>query len=115
MLIGLSVSCCVSDIARGKVELGDVAYIIGAVDPGQNGENVEGIIAQYNRTYWRFCDKGEGERVFRQLWGNGMILCPRANGGPVLNIADGHWLNSLQIYSPEPTKEQPSWHLAPGE
>jgi hypothetical protein len=77
-MIGLSVSFCVRDIAKGEVALADVDKIIGstrAVTP----ENWEQVIAHYKETYWSWddCTPEKGEAVLRQLLAEGKIEQPR--------------------------------------
>jgi len=93
-MVGLSVSFCVSDIARGAVDIQDVEKIkSGVVSP-----HWDNTIAKYRDLYWRkFPD--EAERIIRQLLAEGKIEQPRTSvQDSYYDIAAGHWLvNGEQV------------------
>jgi len=92
MLIGLSVSGCIRDIAENKIEERDVAYIISGTLI-ENREDVRTVVTEYGKTYWRNCEQ-QAVEIFNRLWLQGRILQPRVQQGPVLNTYAGHWLQS---------------------
>jgi len=94
MLIGLSVSACVGDIARGVVREESVAYIIGATAL-KDEEAMLDACQRYAGTYWADCPVRATE-VMMRLWIQGKILQPRLQGGPSLLISRGYWLNCGQ-------------------
>lgn len=88
-LIGLSLSFCVADIVRGKVQLENVNKIIaGTCAEPTEWEN---LLTDYKRIYWDF-NPDECERVARKLMDENKIEQPRLNGKNAPNIAEGHWL-----------------------
>jgi len=114
MLIGLSVSGCIRDICTGEVDINDVVYIIGGIDPGEKDENLYDILERYDNTYWR--DLPSARKVFGILYNNGRIICPRKgqqpeNSNPLLLIANGCWLDANQINRIEDrlSTSQPTW------
>lgn len=93
--IGLSLSFCVSDIARGKVSLAEVDKIITgtAATPDQWDE----LLAEYKRIYW-YENPEKCEQIARKLMKEGKIVQPRLDGAEARNIAAGHWLvNGEQV------------------
>jgi hypothetical protein len=112
MLIGLSVSGCIREMAEGKVLLDQVAYIIGGIDPGRNGENIDGIVEGYNESYWRHTPAAEV--LFREMFEQGRVICPRQNTdgdilGNLLLVASGRWLACEQIDRVEEYYGSPEW------
>lgn len=95
-MIGLSVSLCVSDIAKGKVAFADVEKIVGGTNI-QTDEKWELLIEEYLSSYW-YENPDECERIFRQLLTEGKIKQPRAEDGrfPILVGKDGpfNWVKN---------------------
>jgi hypothetical protein len=110
MLIGLSLSLCVRDMVWRYVQPEDVAYIIAAIDTRdkkeyslleraldlQDGNVFEKVLDSYKHTYWEACPN-RATGLASSLWHSGKILRPREQDGPILNIADGHWLVCNQV------------------
>lgn len=90
MVIGLSVSFCVRDIATGKVAYDDVAKIIAGTRVPE-GEWEE-VIGRYNQVYWRKLP--EAEAIFRRLLAEGKVTQPRLETGMAPYIGQGHWVAS---------------------
>ena len=112
MLIGLSVSLCIRDIADRKIDPSQVAYIVGSINPTFYEEDpevgIEAIIEKYNKMYWR--NSPNAERIFRSLWEQGQVLCPRMkNDNRILMITDGHWLACEQVDRVEEYFGEPEW------
>ena len=93
-MIGLSVSFCVSDIARGVVAVEEVEKIkTPIVSP-----RWDDIIAKYRDMYWAsFPD--EAERIIRELLASGRVEQSRDSyKDAYADIAAGHWLvNGEQV------------------
>lgn len=88
--IGLSLSCCVSGILKGEVDIDDVVYIItGCKEEGL----VDGEIQEkYAKLYWRN-NKEKGIEICNKLWSEGRLLFPRDQGLPEPNLSEGYWLD----------------------
>ena len=90
MVIGLSVSFCVRDIARGKVAYDDVAKIVaGTKVPDGDWEDT---IRRYNEIYWRELPEAEG--IFRRLLAEGKVTQPRLTTGKAPYVGGGAWVAS---------------------
>lgn len=122
MLVGLSVSFCVRDIAEGVVDPDQVAYIIGGIDPVKDrddksrigvAEGVASIVEKYNNGIWRNCPNAAS--VFYQLWDQGRILCSRfqqeytGKESSLLGVAQGWWLQCEQVGRVEEYFGEPDW------
>jgi len=92
MLIGLSVSQCVRDIATGKVDERYVAYIIGGT-AHEDEEAFKEACVRYGDGAWRDCAP-EAITVAARLYTQGRIWQPRLGGGPILSTAEGPWLKA---------------------
>ena len=88
-MIGLSISFCIADIIRGKVNLEDVEKIVAGTKC-ETPEHWDGVIEQYKEYYWRD-DPDMAEAVLRQMLAEGKIEQPRTKGIPIHSIASGHW------------------------
>jgi len=115
MLIGLSVSLCIRDIAKGIVSEDEVDYIISGIHPtfelpmdataqerlSHISKTIGNIAFKYEKTYWRHLP--EARDIFFHMFNNGRILCPRERFGEAENIADGYWLvGGVKSRSPKP-------------
>ena len=89
-VIGLSLSVCIRDIARGIVDVKDVSYIITSTN--LNGD-MDQAYKIYSESYWRDVKDAayEALSILRQ---EGKIFEPRTKGLPYPNISDGHWIPS---------------------
>jgi len=88
-IVGLSVSFCIADIARGLVKEQDVSRIIGATKC-ESQEDWDYVIESYKKSYWR--DLPEAEAICRRFIEAGKIQQPRLVGAEIHNIAGGHWI-----------------------
>ena len=123
MLIGLSVSSCIADIASGKVDPEQVAYIIGGINPLWNSQSLEegldSICENYNKHYWR--DLPNAEQIFREWFAGGRIPCPRmiaeadhkagdSRVGRTLVVSGRRvWLQCEQVSQVEEYFGEPEW------
>lgn len=98
MLIGLSMSNCIRDIIAGAIDIDDVWYIIAGTAI-ETELHLSQAINHCQEKYWQN-DPAHGASIFYHLWTEGRILQPRVNGGPIPNIAAGHWLEVEQIQGP---------------
>lgn len=89
MLIGLSLSYCVSDIINGRVALADVAFIVSGTRI-RDAEDLADVLDTYARNYWSNLPQ-LGRSVAMELWDAGKIIQPRVLGLPAYHVADGHW------------------------
>lgn len=103
-MIGLSLSLCVSDIIDGLVELPEVRLIITGTK-ACTPEDIEEVITQYGRDYWKRWDGSDrGMNIARQLLNQGKVFQPRChNWDYSMSIAYGHWMtsNGWRISRPE--------------
>lgn len=99
MLIGLSLSMCVGDIARGKIRIEDVAYILTGTAPLTEHRTFNYVMTAYVKNYWQG-HEFNAMRIAHELNESGRLLFPRENNGPVLSISAGHWLSCQQVYQP---------------
>jgi hypothetical protein len=87
--IGLSLSFCVRDIARGVIPLEEVVGIRSATAV-TTPEGWDALFAEYRSTYWS-ADPDRCEAIARQLLAAEGIWQPRLEDKPVHNIAQGRW------------------------
>ena len=87
-MVGLSLSLCVSDIARGAVPEGLVEKIVASTK-FSNAKEFEQVLKQYSESYWR--DLPEAVEIARRFYSAGKIEQPRLFGHQAHNIARGHW------------------------
>jgi len=93
-MIGLSLSLCVSQIARGEVKEKNVEKIIAATN-APDLATFEEVLASYCKTYWH--DYSEKAReIAMRFWNNGKIDQPRTRGEAVYFIGDGKWMDADQ-------------------
>lgn len=93
MLIGLSVSKCISDIMEQKVNPDDVLVIIGRTH--FNLEQIDSLIAQYQyyRSEWYDYDRDKLRDLLISLFKEGKIHQPRQFGAQPTRVPWGqHWL-----------------------
>lgn len=105
MLIGLSMSQCVRDIAAGDVPINEVAYIISAAYPDRDGKKLDAMFERYEGEGGVWHDLPAARGIFAMLYNANRIIFPRntvqGDGTSVLNIAKGHWLNGEQCQDVE--------------
>lgn len=89
MLIGLSLSFCISDIIHGFVNRDDVAYIICGTRI-RNGNEFSDVMENYSRFYW---DENPelAREIATDLYNRGLLLQPRLTGGEPPVVYNGHW------------------------
>ena len=88
MLVGLSLSFCVRDIARGIVPEEAVAYIIAGTR-ACNEQEFEELLAYYEDLYWGGLPTASA--IARRLYAQGKIRQPRCQGKSAPSISRGHW------------------------
>lgn len=89
-LIGLSLSNCVKDILEGKVDWGDVLFVIsGTMIIGE--ETFKKVIDLYSNSYWRDFSEDKIEECVTRLFLQGIVQ-PRLFGLEPPNISEGHWI-----------------------
>jgi hypothetical protein len=86
--VGLSVSFCFRDIARGDIKEEDVKRIIAGTRCDTR-EIFEIVIERYLESYWK--EYPEAADIARRFWDRGLIDQPRVRGEDAPNIAKGHW------------------------
>ena len=96
MLIGLSVSQCIADIAAGKVAEDEVAYIIAGTKFEDEAE-VQDASVYYARLYWQD-NAMKAVSVFARLWAKNQIMQPRLLDQPILVVSGGNWLECKQVH-----------------
>ena len=102
--IGLSLSFCVSDILRGRVQEEELKEIISATKV-EKPEEWNDLIEDYKKYYW-YEDPEKAERICRRLIDTGKIRQPRTEGKEAHNISAGHWLEADQV---ENWEKQQGW------
>ncbi len=94
MRIGLSLSFCINDIARGKVKEDRVLKIITSTD-APTKEDWEQILESYCKTYWH--DNPENcKAIANRLYANGKIDQPRTRGENPNFVGRTHWISRWQ-------------------
>ena len=96
-LIGLSLSGCIRDIAKGKVESGQVKMIIAGTN-WKFPEQLDEAIERYGCLEWDDCIDSAAH-LLKRFWARGKIIQPRNYGYDSHNIAQGHW--AIQVNLPE--------------
>lgn len=94
-MIGLSLSRCVADIARGTVAIEDVERIVSRT-MARNGDDWKLVIADYRAGRWiEFPDRAE--QIFHQLSEMGKIEQPRLISPIHFPQVEGnkHWVSSM--------------------
>ncbi len=99
MLIGLSVSSCIRDIANGLVNENEVAYIIGGTKFRDDDEFEDACVDHYAKLYWRD-NASMAVGIAARLWSEGRIMQPRLLDQPMLVVTGGTWLECKQVYLP---------------
>jgi hypothetical protein len=93
-MIGLSLSLCVSQIARGEVKEADVVKIIAATNAPDLATFKE-VLAGYSESYWsEFPDQARA--IAMRFWDNGKLDQPRTRGEQCHFIGDGNWMDNDQ-------------------
>lgn len=113
MKIGTSLSKCVIDIARGVVDIDDVACIITRTRM-TNSSDYDAVIAQYKRIDWQDHPE-ECELIASTLWNTGRIHQPRLSPAPLGGIQrESIWYDlSPSIHADSPiVKEAYETYLA---
>ena len=87
-MIGLSLSLCVSDIARGEVAESQVEKIIASTR-FRNSAEFEQVLQSYSASYWS--GYSHAVEIARRLYAAGKIEQPRLFGHQAHNISGGHW------------------------
>ena len=90
MKIGLSLSFCVRDIIKGKVDADEVLCIV-ANTMVSNDVDFFKVVETYSNVYW-VDDPYEGKKVAMRFWREGLIVQPRLRGKHCHYVGDGHWL-----------------------
>jgi len=95
-MIGLSISFCVGDICRGKVQLDDIELIIAGTRVANSKEDWDKLVDQYQKVYWRKFPE-EADAVLGWLLDNNKIEQPRLDSGDKFapNIAKGCWVENF--------------------
>lgn len=95
-MIGLSLSACVADIAKGVVQYRDVEKIISGTC-AQNDDEFDALclrLSKQSHTIWYGVD-GCIE-IARRLWDEGKIVQPRLDHLPPPSIAKVRWVNDME-------------------
>lgn len=96
MLIGLSISKCITDIMQQKINPDDVLLIIGRTD--FHLENIDTLIDQYQsyRGDWYDFDIDALKELLTQLYKDGKIHQPRQFGAYPRSAPRGkHWFRVI--------------------
>lgn len=89
MLIGLSLSFCVSDILNGLIDKNDVAFIISGTRI-QCQHDLDDVLNTYARWNWD-TNPELGKAIAREFYRDGKIIQPRVLGYNPPHVAEGHW------------------------
>jgi hypothetical protein len=89
ILIGLSLSGCIKDMATGVVDPCQVKFIFAGTN-WKFPEMIEEAIERYSEVFWEDC-LPKAARILREFVDCGKIFQPRNYGLPAPNIAQGHW------------------------
>ncbi len=95
MFIGLSLSHCVKDIAKGFVSLDDV-FKIFASTKASTPKEIDDLISVYKQYYWNF-DPVSCEQIARELFETGRVDQARLSGGEANYIGNGWWIHDGQL------------------
>ncbi len=91
--IGLSLSRCVADIARGVIPIEDVDKVITRTR-ALDSARMDQVLEDYRSSKWSEFPE-EAERIARELIAAGKIDQPRTRGQGFPEFEDGgHWVNS---------------------
>ena len=91
MKIGMSLSFCVADIARGLVKEEEVLRIIASTC----AKDLEIVLEQYQTIYWN--DLPGALDIARRLISEGKVDQPRLENRMGFNIANGHWAEVTKL------------------
>lgn len=96
--VGLSLSFCVLDIAKGNISIDDVIFIYSATK-AETLEHWESVISNYKHNYWREFGT-DAERIARHFIDQGLVIQPRLEG-KILNYSGrktgGCWIDADQF------------------
>lgn len=102
-LIGFSLTSCVRDIVKGKVDIEEILFIQTGCSP-RNFEDIEGILTQHEKVHWKGFGKQAREVVFNLLMDENGSRIGWASSWPekaCCNIGWGHWLSTKNAWKPQ--------------
>lgn len=88
-LIGLSLSLCIMDILKRKVEERQVMMIVASTK-FETLDQWKRVLEAYKRDYW-YANPVEAEKIANRLMSSGKIVQPRLQSCEPPNIAHGKW------------------------
>lgn len=88
-LVGRSLSFCVQDLVKGRVDYADVLRVETNTRCATPEEWAR-VLVSYSKVYWAL-DPALGIAYATRLMAEGRITQPRMEGKPVHSIADGWW------------------------
>ena len=89
-MIGISLSFCVRDMAKGQAPAVVEKIITGC--RATDAKAWDYIIAQYKELYWKGLDNAE--TICRQLIADGKIVQPRLTRNKAPYVGQIHWVES---------------------
>jgi len=89
MLIGLSLSYCISDLINGRVDKNDVMFIVAGTRI-MCDHDLDEVLENYAKYYWE-TNPENAKSLARELYNRGMIIQPRVNDNPAPHVAEGWW------------------------
>ena len=89
MLIGLSLSYCISDIINERVDKNDVMFIIAGTRI-MCDHDLDSVLENYAKYNWQ--DNPENAKsLAREFYNRGMIIQPRVMDCNPPHVAEGWW------------------------
>jgi hypothetical protein len=89
MLIGLSLSYCISDIINGRVDKNDVMFIVAGTRI-MCDHDLDSVLENYAKYEWQ-TDPERGMAIAREFYNRGMIIQPRVLNCNPPHVAEGWW------------------------
>jgi len=89
MLIGMSLSYCISDIINGRVDKNDVMFIVSGTRITCK-HDLDEVLENYAR--WNWSNNPENSKsLAREFYNRGMIIQPRVLGYDAPTLENGWW------------------------
>lgn len=93
-MIGLSVSFCIKQMARGEADPASVEMIVAGIR-APTREDLEMVVKSYRKSYWKGIEE-RAEALFWKFWAEEKIFQPRLKDGWIPSLSNGIWVNSFE-------------------
>lgn len=100
IIVGLSISGCIADILKGKVNLEDVDFVVAGTRCITE-KHWSHVFKSYSEYYWCDLDTPKALGILNYWREKGIIDQPRTRGEEAPNLVNGRWMvYGKQTFSP---------------